>query len=117
MADNRVCTSLVCQPIHRQKEVCVPRGTFLWRGGVNVQTNIRYALLTSENMDCTEADTKQRRTVAARCSKQGSKMLGYSAPMWPLLRRMIEHIELQCIFSFMLCMQFVCVLLFDWCNW
>ena len=67
-------------------------------------------ILMSENMDCTEADTKLRWIAAARCLKQVSEKLGYSAPMWPpLLRRMIEQIELKCTFSFMLCTHFVCM--------
>ena len=39
------------------------------------------ASLTSENMDCTEADTKWKQAVAARCLKQMGKKLGYSASM------------------------------------
>ena len=47
------------------------------------------ASLTSENMDCTEANTKQR---------------PFSAPGWLLLCHTIGH-----IYSFTSCMGFVCV--------
>ena len=51
-------------------------------GGVSVKHTLDNALLTSENVDCTEADTKQRWTVAARCLKQMKEKLGNSVSMF-----------------------------------
>ena len=70
-------------------------------GGINAQVYVRYTLLTSENIDCAEADTKQRQTVAARRLKQVGEKLGYSAGM--------------CFLIYVMSMV-VHVLPFDWCN-
>ena len=74
------------------------------------------ALLTSENLDCAVADSKWRRTVAARCSKQVGEISGYSALVWPSLRHTIGRGVTGCVFSFTLCMPFAHALPFDWCT-
>ena len=58
--------------------------------------------IMSEYMDCTEMDTKWRRSVAVRCLNLVGEKLGYSAPMWPSLRRMMGHTLEMCFLIFIM---------------
>ena len=74
--------SLACQPLHPRKEGLLSRTQCFCVEWVDLthQHTLDNTLIMSETMDCAEADTKWRGTVAARCLKQVGEKLGYSAP-------------------------------------